>query len=96
MKGTTDPYFSRGDIVSTEFGQTPTEEWDYQSAGMIIWNDSRQEIQWSFNGKDIAGVLLKTERFIALDKFSQSKIWIKKTTAAPAKYRIMAWKGSVA
>lgn len=92
-----DHFYHEGLIDNEAFGEKPTCDWCFQSKAMIIQNDSRQTISYSFNGRDVDGTIKPSDKWVALDKKTEGKIWLKTSKAVPAKsaVRLTVWRGEV-
>jgi len=80
-------------INNTTFARLANVVFDFQASTIIIINDEdKREISFSFNGSDLDGKLLKRER-ISMENKHQSKIWVKtdSATGSGTKIRIWAW-----
>ena len=92
-----DHFYTEEGIDNTDFKKDPSYNWTFQSKGLILYNDSLQTIYFSFNGKDIDGSIKPSDKWLSLDKKTETKIWLKTSKAIPMKsaMRIMVWRGEV-
>ena len=93
----TDNGFKKGTLNSTAFSKDQDFKWDFQSGAMILQNDGIRPIEYSFNGKDVAGDLTPADRWISLDIIRQTSIWLRLAPGAPPEatvpYRFRVWRG---
>lgn len=86
--------FFKGDTLSnTDFNEIATHRWEFRATGLLIAIDSGGPLSFSYNGKDLDGVLFITDKWIAFDNHDESKIWLK--AQSPCVYRIWAWEKRV-
>lgn len=97
MSTARDHFFKEDKIDNTEYPKQASYTWDFQSKAIIIFNDSLQTIEFSFNGVETAGKIYPSDKWISLDKKTETSIWIKTSKAVINKsaIRIMAWRGEV-
>jgi len=93
----TDNGFLRSTVNVQEFPQQPQFRWEFQSGGLIIQNDGLRTIEYSFNGKDVAGDVTPQDKWVALDVVRQTNIYIRVKPTLPGSpsvpYRVRVWRG---
>lgn len=92
----TDHAFKKGSLTNVVFGN-PVLEWTFQSGGMILQNDGLVALEYSFNGRDVAGDVTPIDKWISLDILRQTKIWLRIAAGSPPSsttlYRVRIWRG---
>ena len=87
-----DHYYERITVTALEFTDSPDVKLSFTilNGGMMIMNDSDEIISFSFNGEDIDGEIEPNDKWWAMDRLKQSRIWFKTTTPG-SKIRLVAW-----
>jgi hypothetical protein len=93
----TDNGFIRAAVSVQVFPKDPQFAWEFQSGGLIIQNDGLRTIEYSFNGKDVAGDVTPQDKWVALDVVRQTRIFIRIKPTVPGtpscSYRVRVWRG---
>ena len=84
-------YYKEFDIINTEFEKLPTTNFKTISAKVLIVSDSlKNDIEYSFNGRDVEGCIKWHDERIELSGQTISKIWFRTKDPTSTKFRVWA------
>jgi hypothetical protein len=84
-----DLYYAK-ESVGQDYADDPYE-FDFDSVGMMLVNDSTDDLFFSVNGKDDFGELSASDKSIVFDNFSIRKVWVRATAGATVDFRLWSW-----
>lgn len=90
-----DHFYQNVLLVNEAFGIEPTFEFGFTvgDGAILIFNDSNKVIDYSFNGRVLHGQLQAKDKWRALDRKKESRIWLRVNPGSgqPAGVRVEAW-----
>lgn len=88
-------FYQEFNIVNTDFTQSPTIQLKLISQKILIVLDSLDNnIEWSYNGRDIEGKMISTDETMVIAGATVSKIWIKANVGTGTIIRVWAGDGA--
>jgi hypothetical protein len=87
-----DTFYQRLEISNVEFGQQPNVVYGFAAQHLILVNDGKATLSFSFNGEDLDGEIFRCDKSLSLAWKGHSKLWLKVSSVTPAtQVRIWAW-----
>ena len=83
-------FFKEIEITNTSFEKGETCFFDFRATGLIIACDGAGPIRFSYNGKDLDGIIYSTDKWVAFDYHDESKLWL--AADVTTKVRVWAWE----
>jgi len=82
--------FYAEESVGDSYSSTPYE-FDFDSVGMTLINDSAQDLFFSVDGQSDYGRITPSDRTISFDNFSIRKVWVRATAGQTVDFRLWSW-----
>lgn len=84
-------FYKELNITNTEFTDSPTVKFDSIASKVTIVNDSLlNDIEYSYNGRDVEGKLKWSDELIRLGGMTISKLWLKASVNSGTEVRVWA------
>jgi len=76
-------------ITNTSFTDSPTIDFPYPVSNILIMHESRtDEIQYSYNGRDVEGIIQWDDESLNITDTGLGKIWLKTNNPSGSKLRV--------
>lgn len=87
-----DHFYKRQVISNSEFTEQPTFAYGFNAQHLILVNDGKFPLIFSFNGEDVDGEVFRCDKMLSLAWKGHSKIWLKlENENTEDEIRIWAW-----
>lgn len=84
-------FFTEKEVSVTDFTDEPDIKFGFQATHVIITNDTKNILFFSFLKPDLDGKLYEKDGPLALDGLAEGRMWLKAEANKPTKVRIWAW-----
>lgn len=85
-------FFEELTVNVTAFPEQPQMKFGFQATHVIVTNDSKHSLDFSFLKPNLDGRLYEKDGPLALDGLSEGRMWFKVEDATkPVKFRVWAW-----
>ena len=84
-------YFIEKEVTVGAFTDAPDIKFGFQATHVIITNDTKNTLFFSFLKPDLDGILYEKDGPLALDGLAEGRMWLRAEAGKPTKVRIWAW-----